>query len=74
MTRFARLSGVRTFGAALMAGMRLHFRKAALNTRLRELAVQDLNAAFLDANQEAAITAEENSKSFRFYGCWYFCS
>ena len=35
------------------------FELAALNTRLRELAVQDLNAAFLDANQEAAITAEE---------------
>ena len=43
----------------LQAGESALLEIAALNTRLRELAVQDLNAAFLDANQEAAITAEE---------------
>ena len=43
----------------LQAGEAALLEIAALNTRLRELAVQDLNAAFLDANQEAAITAEE---------------
>ncbi len=43
----------------LQAGEAALLELAALNTRLRELAVQDLNAAFLDANQEAAITAEE---------------
>ena len=42
----------------LQAGEAALLEIAALNTRLRELAVQDLNAAFLDANQEAAITAE----------------
>ena len=45
----------------LQAGESALLEIAALNTRLRELAVQDLNAAFLDANQEAAITAEENA-------------
>ncbi len=45
----------------LQAGEAALLEIAALNTRLRELAVQDLNAAFLDANQEAAITAEENA-------------
>ena len=45
----------------LQAGEAALLEIAALNTRLRELAVQDLNAAFLDANQEAAITAEETA-------------
>ena len=45
----------------LQAGESALLEIAALNTRLRELAVQKLNAAFLDANQEAAITAEENA-------------
>ena len=45
----------------LQAGESALLEIAALNTRLRELAVQDLNAAFLDANQEAAITAEEGA-------------
>ena len=45
----------------LQAGESALLEIAALNTRLRELAVQDLNAAFLDANQEAAITAEEDA-------------
>jgi flagellin len=45
----------------LQAGESALLEIAALNTRLRELAVQDLNAAFLDANQEAAITAEETA-------------
>ena len=45
----------------LQAGEAALLEIAALNTRLRELAVQDLNAAFLDANQEAAITAEEGA-------------
>ena len=41
----------------LQAGESALLELAALNTRLRELAVQKLNAAFLEAaNQEAAIT------------------
>ena len=45
----------------LQAGESALLEIAALNTRLRELAVQKLNAAFLDTNQENAITAEENA-------------
>ena len=45
----------------LQAGESALLELAALNTRLRELAVQKLNAAFLDTNQEAAITAEETA-------------
>jgi len=45
----------------LQAGESALLELAALNTRLRELAVQKLNAAFLDDNQEAAITAEETA-------------
>ena len=45
----------------LQAGESALLELAALNTRLRELAVQKLNAAFLDDNQEAAILAEETA-------------
>ena len=45
----------------LQAGESALLEIAALNTRLRELAVQKLNAAFLDTNQENAIGAEENA-------------
>ena len=45
----------------LQAGESALLEIAALNTRLRELAVQKLNAAFLDTNQENAIGAEETA-------------
>ena len=45
----------------LQAGESALLELAALNTRLRELAVQKLNAAFLSTEQEAAITAEETA-------------
>ena len=43
----------------LQAGESALLELAALNTRLRELAVQKLNADFLDDNQDGAIDAEE---------------
>ena len=43
----------------LQAGESALLELAALNTRLRELAVQKLNADFLDDNQDGAIGAEE---------------
>ena len=45
----------------LQAGESALLELAALNTRLRELAVQKTNAAFLSDEQEAAITAEETA-------------
>ena len=45
----------------LQAGESLLLELAALNTRLRELRVQDLNADTLSAGDEAAIAAEEDA-------------
>ena len=45
----------------MQAGESLLLELAALNTRLRELRVQDLNADTLSAGDEAAISAEEDA-------------